>query len=526
MSTSFWLIGVLLAVGVYRVLQIGKRDPRMPKGPPTIPILGNAHLVPPEGLFKQFRSWAKEYGPVFSLKFGPSNMIVLCDRKAIHQLLDKKSSIYSDRPHTYVGHLLTKGDMIALEQMDDHWRLKRKVVAHNFSPKQLDEKHFKVQEAEATMLMADLLNDPKGFYNHIRRYTASVASVLIFGSRGATFDSFWAHGVYDVMSKWTEAMEPGANPPVDEYPFLQWVPRCLAPWKRRAILAGQTMDKVWGEAVNRVQKRRSRGLRRDCITDTLLDEWKDDMPLSQHSFNNLVGELVEGAADTTAAQLLTLVMAFAKNPRVQKRAQEEIDKVCGTERFPLWSDFRDMPYINAIVKEGMRWRPVAVTGSPHRVREDDYYEGMLIPKDSTIIVPVWALHHGDEFDDENDFRPERYLGHSKLANDYAGSPDWANRDHYGYGAGRRICPGMHFAERNMWRVTAKLLWAFEFAEPLDPKTGKVISLDPDAYNRGILQAPLPYDVRVTPRSPRHVQTIEREIAAAKEFLKPWEELKD
>jgi cytochrome P450 len=128
-------------------------------------------------------------------------MIVLCDREAVHKLLDKKGSIYSDRPHTYVGHLLTQGDMIALEQMDGLWREKRKVVAHNFSPKQLDEKHFKVQEAEATMLMADLLNEPKGFYNHIRRYTASVASVLVFGSRGPTFESFWAHGVYDVMAK-------------------------------------------------------------------------------------------------------------------------------------------------------------------------------------------------------------------------------------------------------------------------------------------------------------------------------------
>lgn len=128
-------------------------------------------------------------------------MIVLCDREAVHKLLDKKGGIYSDRPHTYVGDLLTQGDMIALQQMDTLWREKRKVVAHNFSPKQLDEKHFKVQEAEATMLLADLLNEPKGFYNHIRRYTASVASVLVFGSRGPTFDSFWAHGVYDVMAK-------------------------------------------------------------------------------------------------------------------------------------------------------------------------------------------------------------------------------------------------------------------------------------------------------------------------------------
>lgn len=165
---------------------------------------------------------------------------------------------------------------------------------------------------------------------------------------------------------------------------------------------------------------------------------------------------------------------------------------------------------------------------------------MLIPKDSTIIVPVWALHHGDEFEDDEAFDPDRYLGHSKLANDYAGSPDWQNRDHYGYGAGRRICPGkqtrynsirqfwlthigMHFAERNMWRVAAKLLWAFEFAEPVDPRTGKVISLDADAYNRGILQGPLPYNVRVIPRSSKHVDTIRKEIAAAKNFLAPWED---
>lgn len=101
-------------------------------------------------------------------------MIVLCDRKAVHELLNKRGNIYSDRPHTYVGDLLTQGDMIALHQMDNLWREKRKVVAHNFSPKQLDEKHFKVQEAEATLLMADMLNDPKGFYNHIRRDRKSV----------------------------------------------------------------------------------------------------------------------------------------------------------------------------------------------------------------------------------------------------------------------------------------------------------------------------------------------------------------
>ena len=88
---------------------------------------------------------------MFSLKFGPTSIVVLCDRKAIHSLLDKKGNIYSDRPETYVGNILTQGDHIALHQMDSQWREKRKVVSHNFSPKNLDEKHFHVQEAECVV---------------------------------------------------------------------------------------------------------------------------------------------------------------------------------------------------------------------------------------------------------------------------------------------------------------------------------------------------------------------------------------
>jgi cytochrome P450 len=85
---------------------------------------------------------------VYSLKFGPSTVVVLCDRKAIHSLLDKKGAIYSDRPPLYIGDMLTKGDHMALTTANAVWREKRKIVTHNFSPKMLDEKHFRIQEAE------------------------------------------------------------------------------------------------------------------------------------------------------------------------------------------------------------------------------------------------------------------------------------------------------------------------------------------------------------------------------------------
>ena len=47
-----WIVGaVVIAAGIYRLLRVGSRDPRMPKGPPTVPILGNFHQIPSTGLY-------------------------------------------------------------------------------------------------------------------------------------------------------------------------------------------------------------------------------------------------------------------------------------------------------------------------------------------------------------------------------------------------------------------------------------------------------------------------------------------
>ncbi|KAH0427495.1 hypothetical protein CcaCcLH18_09663 [Colletotrichum camelliae] len=133
------------------------------------------------------RECAHQYGSVFSLKVGPSSIIVLCDREAIHKLLIEKGSVYSDRPPSYVGRLLTRGDHLALEQMDSTWRDKRKVISLSFSPKRLDEQHLRVQEAEATVLMKNLLGTPEGFYNHVHS---------LGGGRVFAFNHFATYKIY------------------------------------------------------------------------------------------------------------------------------------------------------------------------------------------------------------------------------------------------------------------------------------------------------------------------------------------
>ncbi|OIW32570.1 putative cytochrome P450 oxidoreductase [Coniochaeta ligniaria NRRL 30616] len=524
----YWALFVLLLIPVYKLSQVGKRRPRMPPGPPTIPILGNALQIPTTGLAKKFREWADKYGPIYSLTIGPTNIIVPSDRKAINQLLEKKGSIYSSRPHNYVTQYVTSGDHLTLEVVGPSWREKRSVVTRNLNPKSLDEKHFKIQEAECIIDSRTLIfKNPDNMYDYSRLYTLSVASTLIYGKRVADIDSAWYKRFFELMNIWLELQEPGANPPIDEFPFLKYLPGY---WKKRADKCRRMMDKMWDDARQEIDERRAKGIQRDCFIDAKLDEyeekgWPDWM--TQHAFNNLWGELLEAGADTTANQILTLILALAKYPAFQKKAQAEIDAHCGTRRMPNFSDFNDLPYINCLVKEGMRWRPTAGTGLPHAVFLDDEYEGYLIPKDSMIFVPIWSLHHDPkQYPQPEEFNPDRYLNHPKLANEYAVSPDYNNRDdclhHYGYGAGRRMCPGLHLAERNMWRIVAKLIWAFDITEPIDDKTGNSIPLDEEAFTSAILTCPLPFNVRLTPRSNEHLAVVQKELAEAQSFMSNWE----
>lgn len=63
------------------------------------------------------------------------------------------------------------------------------------------------------------------------------------------------------------------------------------------------------------------------------------------------------------------------------------------------------------------------------VTPDDWYEGMLFPKDSTVWLAAWAIHQNEDiYPGHERFNPDRFKNHSKLANEYAVSADWSNRD--------------------------------------------------------------------------------------------------
>ena len=82
---------------------------------------------------------------------------------------------------------------------------------------------------------------------------------------------------------------------------------------------------------------------------------------------------------------------MALYPEIQRKAYDEIDRVVGKNRLPEIEDRDNLPYIDAIVKEALRWHPVAPMAFPHMTTEDDFFNGYLIPKGGLILANVWYI---------------------------------------------------------------------------------------------------------------------------------------
>jgi len=204
--------------------------------------------------------------------------------------------------------------------------------------------------------------------------------------------------------------------------------------------------------------------------------------------------LISGGADTTTSTVQTLFLALAMYPEVQKKAQAEIDAVIGPNRLPDFDDRSFLPYINAVIKESMRWNLVVPLALPHMATNDDEYDGYYIPKGTVMIGNAWSiLHDPKSFNNPMEYDPERYLKDGKL------NPDMMDPDSVAFGYGRRICPGRHLSDNTLYLTVSCLLAVYDIKPPVDSQ-GNIIKLKPD-FTNGLLSFPAPFKCIIKPRTP-------------------------
>ncbi|TDZ58545.1 Cytochrome P450 monooxygenase yanC [Colletotrichum trifolii] len=521
------VVVVTLGIVIFVALQlqnVGRRPKSFPPGPPTLPLIGNLHQIPAKQPHHQFKKWAEEYGPIYSLILGTKVMIVISSDRAVKDLLDKRSSIYSSRLDVYLGNVVSGNLRILLMKYGETWRTFRKIF-HQMLHLNAAKGYVPYQDLESKQMLFGFLEDPDQFIDHIRRFTNSLTTQMVFGFRTTSIHDEKLKKLYHCVEQWSEVVGSSAAALLEVYPFLRKL-GSLAPGKRYAeSLHKEERDLYVGHWMA-AKKRVIEGHSKPCFCVDLVENQKMN-DFSDEMAGYISGSALEAGSDTTAGTLAGFMQAMVKYPSVQKKAREELDGICGTERLPTMDDWDSMPYIRACIKETLRWMPTGILGLPHAVTQDDEYMGYKIPKDAGILWNVWAIHMDeDRFEDPRAFNPTRYEGDDMNSFESATNPDPSKRDHFGFGAGRRLCPGMHVADRSLFLSISRLLWAFNIDRALDANGNEIVP-DADDLTEGMLVQPKPFPARITPRSQAHAELIRKEWNAGQQVLdesKQWKEI--
>ncbi|KAF8602930.1 cytochrome P450 [Ceratobasidium sp. AG-I] len=504
---------------IAKLMRIGKRESYLPNGPPTVPLLGNLNIFPRIEAHLKLTEWARIYGGLYSLKMGPKTAIVITDMTVVKDLMDKRSQSTADRPPNYTAELVTKGMHMALAQYTEDWRTLRR-AAHETLTQSACAQHIALQRAESSQLLYDCLLDPKGFYNHIKRNSTSVILSVLFGKRAPRFETQAVRSHYEVVHNWQAVLAPGVAPPVDFLPFLKYIPMFLNSWKARCETIRQMQRKLYFGLLGEVEERLAQGLENGCFMEQVLAR-QTEFGMSRELVGYLGGVMIEGGSDTTTSWLQALVLAMSAFPEAQRKAHAELDAVVGHNRMPTPEDFPHLPYIQAVIKECHRWRPVGPLAVPHAATEDINYRGFRIPAGTVIFVNNWGMAHDpDVFERPEDFWPDRWL-----SNEFGTKPGVDNTDRRNtiwFGSGRRLCPGIHLANNSLMVNAMNILWAFNYGPEIDSVTGKPIPVDIFNFSKGIATYPEPFMCTITPRSKQHAEIIKHEFAAAEGVFAPYE----
>ena len=116
------------------------------------------------------------------------------------------------------------------------------------------------------------------------------------------------------------------------------------------------------------------------------------------------------------------------------------------------------------------------------------------------------------------FNPDRFTGDNTTLYESAnGEP--LKRDNFNFGAGRRLCQGVHIAERSLYLGMSRILWGFNLKKPLD-QAGNPITPDLDDLVGGITVHPNAYKIDIVPRSPERTAAIRQAVKDAERLIDP------
>ncbi|KAM3341938.1 hypothetical protein P3S68_026904 [Capsicum galapagoense] len=475
-------ISFLLFFFLSKLFFSSKRQSReVPEAGGAWPIIGHLHLLNGSQMsHKIFSHMAEKYGPIFRLKLGVNQVVIVSDHKIAKECFTTNDMIFVNRPKSIASEILGYNyAMFGLGPYGPYWRKIRKIITIEFlSARRIDMfshiREFEVKSAVKQTYEYCLKNKSSNLHDAVKmemkkwfeNLIMNTMLKMLFGVRYTDKEDEQRSKAHKAIRRFNELLV--ASAVADFLPYLRWLD--IGGHEKAMKETAKEMDCLVEDwLAEHKRKRKLRGNKsgdEEDFMDVMLTicEDKDLYDFDAGAVIKATCLAMQSAGtDTTIVTLTWTLSLLLNNYEALKKAQDELDIHVGKDRWVQELDLKNLVYLQAIVNESLRLYPAAPLLLPHESIEDCVVSGYDIPKGTRLLVNIWKFHYDpDIWPNPHEFKPERFLTTHKDVN--------VRGNHFElmpFGSGRRMCPGVSLGLQVVQYVMAVLLQGFKITRPSD-----------------------------------------------------------
>ena len=456
---------------------------KLPPGPWGLPVVGYLPFLGPQPQEK-FLRLREKYGDVYSVQMGSFTAIVLNGRIAIKDVLLNSTGVFDSRPDFYSFRVYR--DRFAFEDYSEKWIVWKKTVVDTFltvtnnKTKPIDG----LFEDEILTFMGDIMKYKGQPFDPNMDLYVTCGSIIYQILYGRCEDIRNDKDFKDMLTKQKAFIDSAAGGNPAE--FMPWLSNLLYFLVKPVEDLSRCFEHVRQKNLSEHKRSFTESNIRD-LTDAFLATECSQTPEMKHVGLNVedlllaLEEIFSAGVGSMATEMYWILLFLVRFPSVQRQMHEEIEKVIGG-RTPTVEDKKNMPFVEAVILESMRFKTPSPLAVPHCAVKHARIGDFVVPKGTPIIINLHSLTRDSEiWEHPNAFKPEHFLTPAgQLDRDKAAqmSP---------FGMGKRKCIGEVLTKNYLF------IWLVSIAQKF-----QILSIEGEEYNivgvNGITDCPKPYKI--------------------------------
>lgn len=423
---------VLFASILFFYKWINMKPKNFPPGPFPLPIIGSVYNFPCNHAERCIEVFSKTYGQIIGYMFGSTPMVFITGVDNVLAALRKDE--FQGRPdNVFIRGRSLKNRLGVFFSDGEHWQESRRFVVKHlraFGKKETEN----VMKEEIDILASNIQDG--SIIQATGLFSLSTLNVIwtILANKRFALDDKKVRKFLNMLDSLFRSGQPAGDITII-FPFMKYI-------SPTAIKQHYLMRNILGymrEQIREHEKVLDYNSPRDLIDKYLVEMHERNKAGTNTTYSEddlvvICMDLFVAGSESTSNTIEFLIMYLIHYPEVQKKLQEELDRVLQRSRRPNLDDKNRMPYALAVISETMRIRMITPVAVPHRCTSDTTFNGYFIPKDTNVVISLWSLANSTEkWKDVNKFDPSRFIDENGQFINY---PFF-----HPFGLAKRVCVG-------------------------------------------------------------------------------------